>query len=65
MREQVAPTNSLDGGNLLYQDSRCSEGKRDRILLVVSYHPALGEFKGIIIRLQNMIGASEGRKSVF
>ena len=65
MGEQVARANCLDKGTLLNQESRCMEESRDRIPLVVSYHPALSELKGVVSRLQNMSKVSEEHKSLF
>ena len=65
VRKQVDCACILDRAELLNQESRCSEEKKDHIPLVVTFHPALNELRDIVNRFHAMLDASEEHKRVF
>ena len=74
VREQIVCASKLDRGMLLVcaskldrerlfnQEGRCSDKKKDQVPLVVTFHPALNELRGIAKKLHTMLDASEEHK---
>ena len=72
--EQIVCASKLDRGRLLVcaskldrerlfnQEGRCSDKKKDQVPLVVTFHPALNELRGIVKQLHTMLDASEEHK---
>ena len=65
MREQIVRANKLDRERRFNLEGRCSNKKKDQALLVVTFHPALTELRGIVEKLHAMWDASEEHKEVF
>ena len=65
MREQIVRANKLDRERFFNQEGRCSDKKKDQAPLVVTFHPALNELRGIVEKLHAMLDASEEHKEVF
>ena len=59
MREQKVRASKLDRERLFNQEGRCSDNRKDQVPLVVTFHPALNELRGIVKKLHTMLDASE------
>ena len=59
VREQIVRASKLDRERLFNQEGRCSDKKKDQAPLVVTFHPALKELRGIVEKLHTMLDASE------
>ena len=64
VRGQVARTIRLNREVLIEQENRHSESSKERIPLVVKFHPALNEIKSIVSRLQTILDASKDQPLV-
>ena len=65
VREQIVRASKLDREKLCNQDGRCSNKKKDQVPLVVAFHLALNELRGIVEKLHAMLDASEEHKEAF
>ena len=65
VREQIVRASKLDREKLFNQEGRCSNKKKDQVPLVVTFHPALNELRGIVEKLHAMLDASEEHKEAF
>ena len=65
VREQIVRASSLDRERLFNQEGRCNDKRKDQVPLVVTFHPALNELRGIIRKLHTMLEASEEHRMAF
>ena len=65
VREQIVRASKLDREKLFIQEGRCSNKKKDQVPLVVTFHPALNELRGIVEKLHAMLDASEEHNEAF
>ena len=64
-REQVVRVSSLDRERLFNQEGICSDKRKNQVPLVVTFHPALNELRGIVKKLHTMLEASEEHVMAF
>ena len=62
MRGQIVHASKLDGERLFNQEGRSSEKKKYQVPLVVIFHPALNELRGIVKNLHTMLDATVKHK---
>ena len=65
MREQIVRASKLEREGLFNKEGRCSDKKKDQVPLVVTFHPALNELRGIVKQLHTMLDASEEHRKSF
>ena len=65
VREQIVRASSLERERHFNQDGRCNDKRKDQVPLVVTFHPALDELRGIIRKLHSMLEASEEHRMAF
>ena len=65
VREQIVRASSLDREILLNQEGRCNDKSKDQVPLVVTYHPALNELRGIVKKLHTILEVSEEHRMTF
>ena len=65
IREQTVHASSLDREGLFNQEGRYNDKRKDQVPLVVTFHPALNELRGIIKKLNTMFDASEEHRMAF
>ena len=65
VREQILLASKLDRERLFSHEGRCSDKKKDQDPLVVTFHPALKELRGIVKKLHTMLDASEEYRTTF
>ena len=59
VREQIVRASSLDRERLFNQEGRCNDKRKDQVPLVVAFHPALNELRGIVKKLYTTLEAPE------
>ena len=59
VREQIVRASSLDRERLFNQEGRCNDKRKDQVPLVVAFHPALNELRGIVKKLYTMLEVPE------
>ena len=65
VRGQIVRASSLDRERLFNQEGRCDDKRKDQVPLVVAFHPALNEIRGIVQKLHTMLEASQEQRMAF
>ena len=65
VREEIVLASKVDREILFNQKGRCSDKRKDQVPLVVAFHPASNELKGIVKKVHTMLDPSEEHKEAF